>query len=84
MSKMTERSETQHLLRSIPLSSNNLLRLKDAAQRDLLWFTTNGIASSVSVVVTVPTLNTVKFAIAIEANGEETSFEFTQNWKATL
>jgi phage gp46-like protein len=81
---MEYHSETQHLLQSIPATTENLLRLEDAAKRDLNWFLENNIASSVTVAVNIPALNRVKFVIKIEANGIESSFEFVENWKATL
>lgn len=77
------RSETQNLLKSIPLTPSNLKRLQDAAERDLSWFLTAKVASSVTVLATIPALNRVKFTIDIEANGEESSFEFVENWRAT-
>lgn len=75
-------SETQHLLDLLPPTSSNLLKLEAAASRDLQWFTDENIASSVTVVVTIPALNAVNFDIKILAEGQETSFNFTENWKA--
>lgn len=77
------RSETQNLLRSLPATSGNLKRVRDAALRDLNVFKTEGIASSVEVSVTVPGLNRISIIIDIEARGEESRFEFAENWKAT-
>ena len=76
-------SETQNLLQSIPATSGNLRRIEDAANRDLAWFIESKVASSVSVVVSIPALNRIKLTIAIEALGEESSFEFVENWKVT-
>ena len=76
------RSETQHLLQAIPATTGNLRRIEDAASRDLAWFLENNIASSVEVNATIPGLNTVKLTVDIEAVGEESSFEFVENWKA--
>ena len=78
------RSETQYLLRSLPVITSNLLKLEDAAVRDLQFFLDENIASSVSVVATIPGLNKIKLTITIEASGEESTFEFTENWKAAL
>ena len=75
-------SETQNLLQSIPAISANLLKLQAAAERDLAVFTNKNIASSVTVVVSIPALNRVTYTIDIEANGEESSFKFTENWRA--
>ena len=43
------RSETQHLLQSIPATSGNLLRIQEAAIRDLDWMLSSNVASSISV-----------------------------------
>lgn len=76
------RSETQNLLQAIPATSGNLRRIEDAANRDLTWFVQNKVASSVNVVASIPGLNKIKLTIDIEARGEESSFEFVENWKA--
>ncbi len=77
------RSETQNLLKGIPATTGNLRRIEDAARRDLDWFLSSNVASSVTVAASIPALNRIKFVIDIEADGEESRFEFTENWKAT-
>lgn len=79
---MQYRSETQNLIDKIPATSANLIKIEDAANRDLSWFLENNIASSVEVTASIPAYNRVKIMVEIEANGEESSFEFTENWKA--
>lgn len=76
-------SETQYLLKTIPAIPANLRRIEDAAGRDLNWFLEKNIASSVTIAVIIPALNTIKISVIIEANGVESSFEFVENWKAT-
>lgn len=75
-------SETQHLLQSIPVISANLRKIEDAAKKDLDWFLASKVASSVTVLATIPGLNKIKIKVDIEARGEESTFEFTENWKA--
>lgn len=77
------RSELQHLIESLPLITGNLRRIEAAAIRDLAWFLETKVANKVEVVATIPALNTVKLDVAIEAVGEESRFEFVENWKAT-
>lgn len=77
------RSETQHSLQALPSTTNNLRRIEDAAGRDLAWFVQNNVASSLTVVASIPALNKIKLTINIEAAGEESSFEFVENWKAS-
>ena len=77
------RSETQNLLRGIPATPNNLKRVKAAAERDLSWVTSERVASSVLVSVSMPGVNKIKLVIDIEARGEESRFEFVENWRVT-
>ena len=74
------RSETQNLLVSIPATSGNLLRVEEAARRDLEWFIAKNIASAVIVAASIPAVNRLKLEIKIQAVGLETSFEFIENW----
>ena len=78
------RSETQYLLRSLPATSFNLRRIEDAARRDLDWMLEEKVASSIDVEATVPQLNRVKLTVNIEARGEQSNFEFVENWQSTL
>ena len=75
-------SETQHLTQSLPATSANLRKIEDAAKRDLAWFVNTGIANTLEVEVSIPALNRVSITVTIEAQGEETEFTFTENWKA--
>ena len=75
-------SETQNLLQALAATTGNLLRIEDAANRDLAWFIEKKVASSVSVAASIPGINRIKLTIDIEAQGEESSFEFVENWKA--
>lgn len=78
------RSETQNLLRAIPATSGNLRRIEDAAGRDLAWFITERVASSISVSASIPGVNRIKLTVDIEADGDESRFEFVENWKANV
>jgi phage gp46-like protein len=75
------RSETQYIIESLPATSYNLLRVEQAAQRDLQWFLDQKIASSVSVVASLVNVNTLRLLINIEARGEESNFEYVENWR---
>lgn len=74
-------SETQYLLRSLPLSTGNLLQLKGAVERDLEWMLEQNIASSITVDVSIPAVNKIQIDIKVEAFGQESEFTFVQNWK---
>ena len=77
------RSETQNLLRGIPATSANLLRIKAAVNRDLAWMITRRVINELEVEVSIPALNTIKIIVTINAIGPESSFEFVQNWRAS-
>lgn len=77
------RSETQHLLQALPATTGSLRRLEDAALRDLEVFLDEGIASSVTATASLPGLNQLTLTVTVEARGERTQFEFTENWKAS-
>lgn len=77
------RSETQNILRALPATSGNLRRVEDAARRDLQWFTVYRVASALSVSASMPGVNRVKITVNIEAYGDESRFEFVENWKAS-
>ena len=75
------RSETQHLLRSLPAITINLRRLEDAVKNDLGWMVNAGLARSIKTSVSIPALNRVFIAIAIEISPTETRrFEFREKW----
>lgn len=70
-------SETQNLLESLPITSGHLLRVEDAAKRDLAWFIDEEVATSVSVSASILGLNMVELAINID----QESFKFVENWR---
>lgn len=78
------RSETQFLLRSIPATSANLLKIEKAAERDLAWFVEVDAATAVDVIATIPALNKILITVSIVANGDAETFPFLENWQAEL
>lgn len=77
------RSETQFLLGTIPAIPRNLRRIEDAATRDLQWLLDESIASTVTVSASLIGLNRVKIEIVIRAEGDESQFSYTENWRAS-
>lgn len=61
----TYRSETQNLLRSLPLVPSNLRRIEQAAARDLAWMLETAVARSVTVSASIPALNRVRIEVSI-------------------
>lgn len=76
------RSETQHLLQALPVTTANLRRIEDAIKRDLAWMVTFGAASSIDVATSIPSPNRIQIVIKVNAEGEESEFAFVENWKA--
>ena len=75
-------SETQNILQSLPVTSSNLLRVEQAILRDLNWILEDNIASNIDITVSIPDLNKIKIIVDTEAFGQESTFEFVENWKA--
>ena len=75
------KSETQYLLRSIPAIPANLRRIEEAASRDLQWLLDENIANVITVEASIPDVNKVNINVDIQAIGEESEFEFVENWK---
>lgn len=71
-----DRSETQHLMRSIPSVPSNLRRFEQAAERDLAWMVQSGAATSVDVEASIPRLNHVALSITIQTTSETHTLEF--------
>jgi len=74
-------SETQNIIDGLPATSNNILRLEKAAERDLQVFLDEKIASSVSVSAVMVSAKRVEIVVEIQAVGEKTVFKFTENWE---
>lgn len=77
------RSETQHLLNATNAAPRNLRRVEQAALRDLAWMISDSVASEITAEATIPGLNRVKLVVTITAEGQESRFAFSENWKAT-
>lgn len=73
------RSETQHVLNTCLPQPANLIKVEDAAARDLAWFVTVGAATSVEVSASMPGVNRVTLRVRIDA---DTTFEYSENWAA--
>lgn len=74
-----QRSQLQSLLRGIPATPSNLLRLEDAATADLAWMTTE-LKAKVTVEATMPALNAVNMHIAITIGDSTYPFDFPSSW----
>lgn len=71
-----DRSETQHLLRSIPAVPANLRRIEQAAERDLAWMVAAGVALSVAAEASIPRLNHGALKITVQTTTGTRTLEF--------
>jgi phage gp46-like protein len=74
----------EDVLTRLPPVPFNLARYEDAAKQDLEWLTAERVASSVTVAASIPALNSVRIIVTIIADGQESDFEFTANWRASV
>jgi phage gp46-like protein len=74
------RSRTQHLLSSLPATSSNMQRLKQAVLDDLAWFSEQNIAKTISAEVSIPALNRVRVVVDID----DFNATYESNWKSHL
>jgi phage gp46-like protein len=75
------RSETQHLLRSIPAIPFNLRRIEDAVKTDLAWLLSERLARSLEAAVTIPKIHAVLIVISgVLATGEKYRLEYGDSW----
>lgn len=73
------RSETQALvLRGFAVVTSNLPTIEDAAQRDLAWLVSTGIAGQIEVEASVPGFNRLALEVSITQGDSEFAFSFTQ------
>lgn len=71
------RSETQALLAGLPAIPANLLRVEQAAERDLKWMVDTGNAQSVTAEATIPAVGRILLGVVIiTATGQRLEFFF--------
>jgi phage gp46-like protein len=78
------RSETQYQIGRLPLTTGNLIKIEDAVRCDLKWMLTEDIASEIDVEASIPEVNKLNIKVDITAQGLRESFNFTENWEASV
>jgi phage gp46-like protein len=76
------RSEVQAVLRGLPATTGNLLRVENAARRDLAWMVRAGAAEAVGVLVLMPAPRRVQIDLEISATAGNLSLRYLENWGA--
>lgn len=70
-------SETAFLLGTIPATTFNLNRIKAAAERDLMWVTSTGVAQEVTVGTSLSGLNKVQITVSVDG----VDYKYTEDWQ---
>ena len=73
-------SETGHLIRDLPATSNNLLRIEDSQLRDLQWALDDDTMDEVSVTAALIAKNRIRLTAQIVISKEEFVVEFESTW----
>jgi len=73
-------SETAHVVRSLPATSNNLLKVEDAMRRDLQWGIDDGTFPELSVSAALVDVDRLRLSAAIIVNKEEFVVAFEAPW----
>lgn len=69
-----QRSQTQHLLATLPITPASLQRFEEAALADLAWFE-DSIADSIAVVASMPGINRIQLNVVIIVDGVATKLK---------
>ena len=73
-------SETGHFIRSLPATSNNLLRIEDAATRDLQWMLDTDYSTGVTVDVALVAKNRIDLSARVIIDRQEFAVAFQASW----
>ena len=73
------RGQLQALLLSTAPNSGNLQRFRDAANNDLRWLTSKGLAKSIDVQVRVLKVQQLQIDISIVINGNNSTYSFSRS-----
>lgn len=73
------RSEVQALLLDLPATPENLRKVEDAALRDLDWMTSE-LKAKVAVEATIPDVDAVNLAVAIQIGKTTYTFDIASKW----
>lgn len=78
-------SEFQNLIRSLPLTTKNIVLAEKAAQRDLAWLIDEKIADDVNVNIKAIDLKKIDVQINVTKNGDVIADEdFDMEWEANV
>jgi phage gp46-like protein len=73
-------SETGHMIRSLPATSNNLLLIESSMMRDVQWMLDDGTASEVFVTASLVAKDRIGVSARIIINKEEFVVAFESSW----
>ena len=76
------RSQFQYLLTRLVPISGNLVRLENAAKKDLVVFIRQGAVDSIEVNISIVAVRKIEVKINFVADGENIEIKFIENWIA--
>lgn len=77
------RSQTQHLLASLPLTTGNLPLVEEAARRDLAWLET-ALGASIDARATIPGAGKIAIEINVELGENQYTIPIVESWGDNL
>ena len=77
-------SRFQNMIQSLPLTSSNLLRAKDALMTDLNFLLDEGTINSLEINMAVEGRNTLKIEIIADYIGETQNLIYFANWQRDI
>lgn len=78
------RGRTGAIIPGLAMTGPNLRRIEEAANQDLAWMVTLGVATSVAVVASIVAAEWLHLTVSVEARGVTENFIYRINWLAGL
>lgn len=76
------RGRTGTLIAGLPMSSANLLRIETAANDDLAWMLSAGVATEITVAASIEAARRLVIAVTVVSDDKSETFLFRENWLA--
>jgi len=78
-------SQFQNILSGLPATPENLIKVKQAANADLAWLISTGIADKIEIIATIPAQNRISVEINIMKDSSKLyGTKYEENWKGII
>lgn len=77
-------SLTQHYIKTLALSRNNLLRIQDAAKKDLSWALDSGLVTELNVSLSISGNNLLSIVINAIADNKSIEQKYLTIWETSI